>query len=143
MRNDGLRTSCAGVSFLVQNNIKFCILETCFITDTDNEVITILLKDEQTQTSNLNASHISTTLLQKINNPSEKRFIAKYLNAKPINFNCSKTHKWGNELKKDRHFEDFFIRENGFSADLDSNANSGDIIDYAISSYAKGISLIM
>ena len=104
-RNDRPRRRGGGVAILVRNDIKFNIIDTCCTTNTDNEAITILLKDSQDSISILTiyippGSDINTTLLNNIKNSADNIIITGDLNAKHIDFNCSKTDKWGMALKK-------------------------------------------
>ena len=70
-RKDRPRRQLGGVAILLCNDIKFDIIDTCSTINTDNEAITILLKDLQDSTSiSTNyippASTINTMLLNKI-----------------------------------------------------------------------------
>ena len=61
------------VAILVRHDIKFDIIDTCSTLNTDNEAITILLKNSQDLTSISTiyippASTINTTLLNNIKN---------------------------------------------------------------------------
>ena len=50
-RNDRSRRQGGGVAILVRNNVKFDIIDTCSSINTENEDITIFLKDSQHSTS--------------------------------------------------------------------------------------------
>ena len=86
-RNDGPRRQGGGVAILVRNNIKFDIIDMCSTINTDNEAITILLKDTQHSTSAPTiymppAFTINTTLLSNIKNSADNIIITGDLNAK-------------------------------------------------------------
>ena len=71
--NDRPRRRGRGVAILVRNDIKFDIIDTCSTINTDNEAITILLKDSQDPISITTiyippGSNINTTLLNNIKN---------------------------------------------------------------------------
>ena len=87
MRNDISRRQEGGVAILVRNNIKFDIIDMCSTINTDNEAITILLKDTQQSTSAPTiyippAFTINTTLLNNIKNSADNIIITGDLNAK-------------------------------------------------------------
>ena len=70
-RRDRLKRQGGGVAILVRNDIKFDIIDLCSSINTDNEVITILLKNSQDSISISTiyippAFTISTTLLDNI-----------------------------------------------------------------------------
>ena len=70
-RRDRLRRQGGGVAILVRNDIKFDIIDLCSSINTDDEAITILLKNSQDSISISTiyippASTISTTLLDNI-----------------------------------------------------------------------------
>ena len=95
-RNDRPRRRGGGVAILVRNDIKFDIIDTCSTINTDNEAITILLKDSQDPISITTiyippGSNINTTLLNNIKNSADNIIITGDLNAKHTDFNCSKT----------------------------------------------------
>ena len=76
----------------------------CSTINTDNEAITILLKDSQDSISISTiyippASTINTTLLDNIKNAADNIIITGDLNAKYTDFNCTKSDKWGMALK--------------------------------------------
>ena len=62
--------------------------------------------------------------------------ITGILNARHIDFHCSKTDEWGIALKKALCNADFFTAENSILTHQDRRTNSSDIIDYIISSLA-------
>ena len=89
----------------MRNDIKFNIIDTCSIISTDNEAITILLKDSQDSTSISTiyippASTISTTLSNNIKNSTDNVILTRDLNGKHTDFNNTKTDKWSMALKK-------------------------------------------
>ena len=140
-RSERPRTRGGGVAILVRNGIKFDIIDTCFTINTDNEAITILLKDSQESISISTiyippASNINTTLLNNIKNFADNIIITGDLNAKHIDFSCTKTDKWGMALKKALYAADLFVAENNKLTHRDSKTNTNDIIDYIISSPA-------
>ena len=103
--NDRTRQQGEGVAILMRNNINFGIADTCSSFDTDNDAITIILKDSQISTSISTifippASLINATLLSNIKNSADNVIIIRDLNAKHADFKCSKTDKWGIALKK-------------------------------------------
>ena len=57
-------------------------------------------------------------------------------NAKHIDFNCTKSYKWGLALKKALYNTDLFIADNSKPTHRDGRINKCDIIDYIISSSA-------
>ena len=97
-RNDRPRRQGGGVVIFVRNNINFGITDTCFSIDTNNEAITVILKDSY-DPANISTSHIppastiNTTLLNNIKNSAENIMITGDLNAKHTDFNSSKTDK--------------------------------------------------
>ena len=140
-RNDRPRRRGGGVAILVRNDIKFDIIDTCSAINTDNEAITILLKDSQDPISITTiyippGSNINTTLLNNIKNSADNIIITGDLNAKHTDFNCSKTDKWGMALKKALNDADLFVADNSKPTHRDSKTDTNDIIDYIISSPA-------
>ena len=140
-RNDRPRRRGGGVVTLLRNNIKSDIIDTCSTVNTDNQAITILLKDSQYSASISTiyippASNINTTLLSNIRNSADNIIITGDLNAKHADFNCTKTDKWGMSLKKALYDADLFVFENIKPTQRDSRTNTSDIIDYIISSPA-------
>ena len=122
-------------------DIKFDIIDTCSTLNTDNEAITILLKNSQESTSISTtyvppASTINTILLDNIKKSADNIIITGDLNATHTNFNCTKTDRWGMALKKALYKVDLFIADNSKPTHRDSRTNSSDIIDYIISSPA-------
>ena len=80
----------------MSNNINFGIADTCSSFDTDNDAITIILKDSQISTSIstifiLPASLINTTLLSNIKTSTDNVIINGHLNAKHTDLSFSKT----------------------------------------------------
>ena len=106
-----------GFAVLVRNNIKFDIIDTGSKINTDNEAITIFLKNSQDSSSISTiyippASTINTTLLDNIKKAVDNIVITGDLNAKHTNFNCTKTDKWGMALKKALYNAALFIADN-------------------------------
>ena len=58
------------------------------------------------------------------------------LNAKHVDFNCTKSDKWSLALKKALYNTDLFIADNSKPTHRDGTTNKSDIIDYIISSPA-------
>ena len=140
-RNDRPKRRGGGVAILVRDDIKFDIIDTCSAINTDNEAITILLKDSQNPISISTiyispGSNINTTILNNIKNSADNIIITGDLNAKDTDFNCSKTAKWGMALKKVLYDADLFVAENSKPTHKDSKTNTNEIIDYIISSPA-------
>ena len=138
-RNDRPRRRGGGVAILVRNDIKFDIIDTCSTVNTDNEAITILLKDSHDPISITTiyippGSNINTTLLNNIKNSADNIIITGDLNAKHTDFNCSKTDKWGMALKKALYDADLFVADNSKPTHRDSKTDTNDITDYIISS---------
>ena len=80
-------------------NIKFDIIDTCSTINTDNEAITILLKDSQDSISISTiyippVSTTNTTPLNNITNSADNVIITGDLDTKHTNFNYTKTDKW-------------------------------------------------
>ena len=131
-----------GVAILVRNDIKFDIIDTCSTKNTDNEAITILLKNSQDSTSIStiyipSTYTINTTLLDNIIKTADNIIITGALNAKHTELNCTKTDRWGMALKKALYNADLFIADNSKPTHRNSRTNSSDIIDYII--YSTGI----
>ena len=129
------------VVILVRNDINFDIVDTCSNINTDNEVITIRLKNTEDETTISTiyippASSINTSLLENIKNSVDNIIITGDLNAKHTDFNCSKTDRWGMVLKKALYNADLYIADNSIPTHRDSRTNASDIIDYVISSPA-------
>ena len=125
----------------MRNDIKFDIINTCSTINTDNEAITILLKNSQDSISISTiyippVLDINTTLLNNIKNSADNIFITGDLNAKHTDFNCTKTDKWGMALKKALYDAGLFVTENSKPTHRDSKTNTNDIIDYIMSSPA-------
>ena len=83
-----------GVAILVRNDIKFDIIDPCSTLNTDNEAITIWLRNSQDSISISTiyippASTVSTTLLDNIKKIADIIIITGDLNAKHIDFNCT------------------------------------------------------
>ena len=102
-RKDRPNRQGGGVAILVRNDIKFDIIDTCSNINTDNEAITIRLKntDDQITITTIYiapASSINTSLLENIKNSANNIIITEDLNAKHTNFNCTKTDRWGMAL---------------------------------------------
>ena len=140
-RRDRLRRQGGGVAILVHNDIKFSIIDLCSTLNTDNEAITILLRNSQDSISISTiyippASTINTALLDNIKKTADNIIITGDLNAKHIDFNCTKTDKWGLALKKALYNADLFIADNSNPTHRDGRTNKCDIIDYIISSPA-------
>ena len=140
-RNDRPRRQGGDVSILARNDIKFDIIDTCSAINTDNEAITMFIKDLQhsTRISTIYfppASLVNTTLLNGIKNSADNIIITGDLNAKHTNLNCTKTDKWGIALKNVLYNRDLFIAENSKLTHRESRTNTSDIIDYVISSTA-------
>ena len=94
-----------GVAILVRNDMKFDIIDTCSKINTDNEAITIHLKNTEDQITITTihitpGSSINTSLLENIKNSTDNVIITGDLNAKHTNFNCTKFGRWGMALKK-------------------------------------------
>ena len=120
-----------GVAILERNDIKFDITDTWSTINTDNEAITILLKDSQDLISISTiyvspASTTNTTLLNNIKNSPDNIIITGDTNFK--------TDKWGVLLKRDLCNADLFITGNSKPTDRDSRTNTSNTIDYLISS---------
>ena len=138
-RWDRLRRQGGGVAILVRNDIKFDIIEPCSTLNTYNEAITILLKNSQVSIGISTiyispASTINTAPFDNIKKTADNIIITGDLNAKHIDFNCTKTDKWGLALKKALHNADLFIADNSNPTHTDGRTNKCDIIDYIISS---------
>ena len=91
----------------MHNDIKFDIIDTCPNINTDNEAISIRLKNTEDQITITTvyippASSINASLRENIKNSADNIIITGDLNAKHTNFNCNKTDRWGMALKK--HF---------------------------------------
>ena len=109
----------------MRNDNKFDIIDTCSTVNTDNEAITILLKDSQDSTSISTiyippASNINTTLLNNIKNSADSIIITGDLNAKHNDLNCTKTGQWSMALKKALYDADLFVAENSKPTHRDS-----------------------
>ena len=129
------------VAILVRNDMKFDITGTCSNINTDNEAITIRLKNTENQITITTiyippASSINTSLLENIKNSADNIIITGDLNAKHIIFNCTKFDRWGMALKKALYNADVFIADNSIPTRRDSRTNTSDIINYRISSPA-------
>ena len=101
------------VTILVRSNIRFDILSTIPSTNTDNECITILLKDKQISiTASIiyipPASPTDATYLNNIKF-GDNVIISGDLNAYHADSNCNKTDKWGIALKKALYNEKLFM----------------------------------
>ena len=123
------------------NDIKFDIIDTCSNINTDNDAITIRLKNTEDQitittTYILPASSINTSLLENIKNSADNIIITGDLNGKHNNFNCTITDRWGMALKKALYNADLFIADNSLPTHRDSRTNTSDIINYVIFSPA-------
>ena len=117
------------------------LLSLCVMINTDNEAITIRLKNTEDQVTITTiyippASSINTSLLDNIKNSVDNIIITGDLNAKHTDFNCTKTDRWGMALKKALYNADLFIAYNSLPTHRDSRTNTSDIIDYVISSPA-------
>ena len=138
-RNDRLRREGGGVAILVHHNINSGIVDTFSNLDTDSEALTITLKDSQFPT-HISTIYIppgytiNTTLLSNIKNSAHNVIITGNLNAKHLDFNCTKTDKWRIALKKVLYNADLFIADNSIHTHRDSRTNTSDILDYIISS---------
>ena len=104
-RNDRPIRQEGGVAILLRHNINFGIIDTCSNLDTENEALTITLEDSQFPTSISTiyippGSTINTILLSNITNSADNVIINGDLNAKHLDFNYTKTDKWGIALKK-------------------------------------------
>ena len=104
-RNDRPSRQGGGVATLVRNDIKFDIIDTCCNINTDNEAITIRLKNTEDQVTITTiyippASSINTSLPENIKNSADNIIITGDLNAKHTEFICTKTDRWGMALKK-------------------------------------------
>ena len=129
------------ISNFVRNDIKFDIIDPCSSLNTDNEAITILLRNPQDSVSISityipPASTISTALLDNTKILADNIIITGHLNAKHIDFNCTKSDKWGLALKEALYNADLFIADNSKSTHRDGRTNKSDVIDYIISSPA-------
>ena len=98
MCNDRPRGQRGRVAILVRHNINFGIIDTCSNLDTDNEALTITLKNSQVLTSistiyNTPGSTINTILLSNIKNSANNVIITGALNAKHLDFNYTKADK--------------------------------------------------
>ena len=136
-RRDRLRRQGGGVAILVRNDIKFDIIDPCSTLNTDNEAITILLRNSQDSISISTiyippASTISTALLDNIKKTADNIIITGDMNAKHIDFNCTKTDKWGLALKKALYNADLFIADNSNPTHRGGRTNKCDVIDYII-----------
>ena len=125
----------------MRDDIKFDIIDPCFTLNTDNEAITILLRNSQDSVGISTiyippVSTISTALLDIIKKSADNIFITGDLNAKHIDFNCTKTDKRGLVLKKALYNADIFIAGNSIPTDRDGRTNKCNIIDYIIASPA-------
>ena len=94
-----------GVAILVRNDIKFDIIDMCSNINTDNEAITILLKNTQDLGSISTifippAPYINTTLLETLKKTVDNIIITGYLNAKHTDFGCTKMDRCCMTLKK-------------------------------------------
>ena len=101
--NDRPRKQGESVAILVRNNINLGMIETSI--DSDNETITIILKDSQISTiiSSIYippASLISTTLLSNMKTSAYNVTITGDLNTKHIDLNCTDRGQWCIALKK-------------------------------------------
>ena len=110
----------------MRNDIKFDIIDPCSTLNTDNEVITILLKNSQEsiRISIIDippASNINTDLLEIIKKTADNIIIKEDLNAKLIDFNSTKTDKWGLELEKALYNADLFIADNSITTQRRQN----------------------
>ena len=109
--------------------------------NTDNEAITILLKNSQ-DSINISTiyippgSTINTTVLDNIKKTADNIIITGDLNAKHTEFNCTKSDKWGLALKKALCNADIFTADNSKPTHRDSRTSKSDIIDYKITSPA-------
>ena len=113
------------------------LLSLCVMINTDNEAITIRLKNTEDQVTITTiyippASSINTSLLDNIKNSADNIIITGDLNAKHTDFNCTKTDRWGMALKKALYNADLFIADNSLPIHRDSRRNTSDIIDYVI-----------
>ena len=126
----------------MRNDIEFDIIDMCSKINTDNEAITILLKNTQDLISISTifippAPSINTTLLETLKKTVDNIIITGCLNAKHTDFGCTKTDRWCMTLKKKALYNaDLFIADNSIPTHRDSGTNSSDIIDYIISSPA-------
>ena len=130
-----------GVAILVRYDIKFNIIDTCSNINTENEAITICLKNTEDQITITTiyispASSINTPLLENIKNSADNIIVTGDLNTKHTDFNCTKTDRWGMTLKKALYNADLFIADNSIPTHRDSRTNTSDIIDYVICSPA-------
>ena len=101
-RNDRPRRQGISVTILVRNNIDFGIANTCSCIDTNNEVITVILKDSRISASIETtripiASLTNTTLLSNI-----KSFVHNIIitGSEQNDFKSTKIDKWGIALKR-------------------------------------------
>ena len=103
-----------------------------FILNTDNEAITILLKNSQKSISISTiyippVSNINTALLDNIKKTVDNIIITGDLNAKHTDVNCTKTDKWGLALKKLLYNVDLFIADNSNPTHRAGRTNTYDI----------------
>ena len=97
MHHDRLRRQ-GGVAILVHHNINFGIIDTCSTLGDDNEAVTTMLKDSQFSPSISTiyippGSTINTNLLSNIKNSADNIIITGDLNAKHLDFSCTKMDK--------------------------------------------------
>lgn len=135
------RRQVGGVSTLVYNYISFGIVETCFSINTNNEAITIILKESQIFASISTiyippAALINISLLSNIKNFADNIIMTGVLKAKHTDFISSKTDKWSITWEKALYNADLFIAENSKPTHQDSRSNTSDIVDCVISSRA-------
>ena len=140
-RRDRPRRQEGGVAILVRNDIKFDIIDPCSTLNTDNEAITVLIRNSQDSISISTiyippAFTINTTLLDNIKKAADNIIITGDLNAKHIDFNCTKTNEWGLAFKKALYHADLFIADNSNLTHRDGRTKKYHIIDYIISSLA-------
>ena len=101
----------------MRNNINFGIFETCSFISTDNEPITVILKDSQISTR-ISTIYIpltslrNKTILSNIENSADNVIITGDLNVKHTDFNCTKMGQWDIAMKKALYGTDLFIAEN-------------------------------
>ena len=125
----------------MHNDIKLDTIDPCSNLNTDNEAITILLRNSQDSISISTiyippVSTISTALFDNIKKTADNIIIVGDLNTKHIDFNCTKSNKWGLALKKALYNADLFIADNSKPSHGGGRTNKSDIIDYIISSPA-------
>ena len=125
----------------MRNDIKFDIIDACSNINTDNEAITIRLKNTEDQVTITTiyippAFSINTSLLENIKNSADNVITTGDLNAKHTDSNCTKTDRWGMALKKALYNANLFIADNSLPTYRDSRTNTSDIVDYVISSPA-------